>query len=434
MTQLRAGHGGRATAAAPTLVTAVASIDELAGSLASRYRERMLSLEVPAQGELRRVAVGAAVEVWLREDGVRDAMRPELLARLVDELAGFGPLEPILADPAVSEILINGVESLFVEVDGRLQPTTLRFRDAAHLRSVVERLLVGTGRRVDDGSPMVDARLADGSRLNAVVPPIAAGGPLVTIRRPPALRLGFDRLVERGTVDGSVAAFLHAAVLGRCSMVVSGGTGAGKTTLLAAVSALVPASQRIVVLEDVGELVIDHPHAVSLECRPPGRDGGEGVTLRDLVRNSLRMRPDRIVVGEVRGVEAADMLQAMNTGHEGSMTTLHANSARDALSRLESMVSLAWPGHSETTLRGWVAAAVDLVVHCERLPDGRRVVTEVAAVDGDDGIGLRATPVYRLDPQSGAAVGCGEVPRRCLERMARHGVRFPPSLFSGEPA
>ena len=407
-----------------------ASVDEIAAVLAARYRERLVTLELPPHGELRRLAVGGAVEAWLREDGVRASLRDELLARLVDELAGLGPLEPLLADPRVTEILVNGIRGVHVEVDGRLQTTALRFRDAAHLRSVVERLLVGTGRRVDDGSPMVDARLADGSRLNAVVPPIAPDGPLVTIRRPPAARLAFSDLVERGTLDGPTAAFLHAAVLGRCSMVVSGGTGAGKTTLLAAVAALVPETQRIVILEDVGELVVAHPHAVSVECRPAGRDGAAEVTLRDLVRNSLRMRPDRIVVGEVRGPEAADMLQAMNTGHEGSMATLHANTAQDALRRLESMVAMAWPGHAETTLRAWVGAAVDVVVHCERREDGHRVVTEVAAVDADDAASLRAVPLYRRDHRGQGGSGCGEVPRRCLERMARNGVRFPASLFA----
>jgi pilus assembly protein CpaF len=278
-----------------------------ASDLCARYRERLVAYPLPDDPAGRRVAVAGVVEAWLRADGIVDhERRARLLYELVDELAGLGPLEPLLADDRVAEVLVNGLDPIRVEVDGTLHETSLRFRDAEQLRGVIERMLGGTGRRVDDGSPMVDARLSDGSRLNAVLPPVAVAGPLITLRRPSRRRLGFEELVESGSLDRRVASFLHAAVLGGCNIVVSGGTGTGKTTLLAALAALVPPEQRLVVLEDVAELTIDHPHQARLECRPAGRDGGGEVVLRDLVRNSLRMRPDRIVVGEVRGPEAQD--------------------------------------------------------------------------------------------------------------------------------
>jgi pilus assembly protein CpaF len=400
------------------------------GELSRRYRERLVQLVLPDDLTERRVAVSAAVDGWLRDDGLANPdERSAILRELVDDIAGLGPLEPLLADPNVAEILVNGLDAIRVEIEGRLLDTPFRFRDADQLRGVIDRILVGTGRRIDDGSPMVDARLLDGSRLNAVLPPVAVGGPLLTVRRPPARRRGFHELVESGSLDGRIAAFLHAAVLGECNVVVSGGTGAGKTTLLAAMAALVPPEERLVVLEDVAELCIEHPHQARLECRPPGRDAGGEIVLRDLVRNSLRMRPDRIVVGEVRGAEAADMVAAMNTGHQGSMATLHANSASDALQRLEGMLAMAWPALGERQPRRWIASAVDVIVHCDRDAGGRRRVAEVAVADLADSGELKATAVFRHDGVSPARAS-GEVPRRCLERMAANGVTFPPSMFA----
>jgi pilus assembly protein CpaF len=395
-----------------------------------RYRERLVSLALPDELTERRLAVATAAEAWLREEGVGDPdERSAILCELVDDLAGLGPLEPLLADPTVTEILVNGLDRIRVEVDGRLLDTDVHFREVEQLRGVIERILTGTGRRIDDGSPMVDARLRDGSRLNAVLPPVAVGGPLLTIRRSPQQRRGFEELVESGSLDGRIAAFLHAAVLGDCNIVVSGGAGAGKTTLLAALVALVPPEERVVVLEDVAELSIDHPHVAQLECRPPGRDGGGEIVLRDLVRNSLRMRPDRILVGEVRGPEAADMVAAMNTGHQGSMATLHANSAADALQRLEGMLAMAWPALGQGQPRRWIASAIDVVVHCQRDGAGRRHVAEVAVIDLDDSGGLNAAAVFQHDG-SQPARATGEVPRRCLERMAAAGVSFPVSMFA----
>jgi pilus assembly protein CpaF len=412
-----------------------ATLSESFSEFAERYRERLVGLPTYPHRETHRIAVATAIEGWLRLDGVDDTARRDLLAPLVDELAGLGPLEQLLADDRVTEILVNGTDPIVVEVDGVLHHTDLRFRDVEHLRSVTERMLIGSGRRIDDGAPMVDARLTDGSRMNAVLPPVAANGPLVTIRRVPRQRLDLEALVVGGMLDGPVAAFLHAAVLGRCNLVVSGGTGAGKTTLLAALAGVVPSQQRLVVLEDASELRIHHPHVAALEGRPSGRDGGGEVTLRDLVRNSLRMRPDRLIVGEVRGPEAADMLQAMNTGHDGSMTTLHANSAQDAAARLESMLAMAWPGLEVAVLRGWIVGAIDIIVHCERSLDAGRVITEVAAVEGDRDAAapgpMSIVPLFTRTGRAHAALRpCGEVPRGCLERMARNGVQFPPSIFA----
>jgi pilus assembly protein CpaF len=285
---------------------------------------------------------------------------------------------------------------------------------------------------------MVDARLADGSRLNAVLPPVAIGSPLISLRRPPVRHLGIEELVDDGSVDGSMAAFLHAAVIGRCNLIISGGAASGKTTLLAALCDLVPEQQRLVVLEDVAEIATRHPHAVRQETRPGGCDGGRRVTLGDLVRNSLRMRPDRLVVGEVRGDEVADMLAAMNTGQDGSMTTVHANNPVDALARLETLLAIAWRGEAVATMKTWISRAIDLVVHCERGADGRRWISEIAAVDPDARGELTGVAVHRLRAPVPVGVAnasaCGEVPRRCLERMARHGILFPPRLFSPNEA
>jgi pilus assembly protein CpaF len=365
----------------------------------------------------------------LRERLVRDL--PALAAldgRLGSDIAaiasllGAGPLEPLLADERISEIMVNGPGSIHVEIDGRLQPCDVRFDSEEQLRACIERLLAGTGRRLDESVPAVDAVLGDGTRLNAVLPPVAVGGPLLTLRRPRRRALRFAELVRDGAVPRHVAAFLHAAVIGRCNLLISGGTGAGKTTLLAAVCALVPPEQRIVTVEDVAELRIQHPHVVAQQCRDRLTEGVAAVDMRALVRNTLRMRPDRIVVGEVRGAEAADMVAAMNTGHPGSMSTVHANSAADALTRLEAMLALAWPSLASPTLRAWLTGAIDVVVHCDRDASGSRRVTEVVATD-DSNVCI----VY-----DGGALH--SPPRRCLERMARHGIDFAVDLVRSDVA
>jgi len=342
-------------------------------------------------------------------------------AAIAADLVGAGPLERLLGDGRVTEIMVNGPDSVHVEVDGCLQPTELRFRDEAHLRSVIDRLVAAAGRRVDEGSPTVDGVLPDGTRLNAVLPPVAVHGPLLTLRRPRARALTLADLLRSGSLSPAVAAFLHAAVMGRCNVLVSGGASAGKTTLLAALASLVPADQRIVTVEDVPELRIDHPHVAAQQCRPALGAAAAPVDMRALVRNTLRMRPDRIVVGEVRGAEAADMVAAMNTGHPGSMSTVHANGAQDALARVEAMLGLAWPGLSAMTLRSWITRAIDVVVHCERDASGRRCVAEVVALDD-----THVEPVATRDGDDGLVLR--RPPDRCLDRMSRHGVDFRPEL------
>jgi pilus assembly protein CpaF len=404
---------------------------------ATTYRERLARMagSLDPDPKARRVQVIAAVDRWLgTEECAAGGDHDRLLRALADELLGAGPLQALLDDDAVTEIMVNGPTDVYAEVDGLLRRTPIAFRDADHIHTVIERLLTGAGRRLDQGSPMVDARLADGTRLNAVLPPVAVGTPLLTLRRPPRRRLGVEELLELGSLHRGMAAFLHAAVLGRCNLLVSGGAGSGKTTLLAALCDLAPEGQRILVLEDVAELVLRHPHAVRQESRPAGPDGGREVTLADMVRNGLRMRPDRLIIGEVRGNEAADMVAAMNTGHEGSMTTLHANGPADALVRLETLLALAWRGQPGITTSTWIAAAIDLVVHCQRGADGGRWVAEIAAVEQGQTGDIAVTTLYRLDEHIShngvLSAALGEVPRRCLERMARHGVLFPPALFA----
>ncbi|HXA27257.1 MAG TPA: ATPase, T2SS/T4P/T4SS family [Candidatus Angelobacter sp.] len=383
-------------------------------TLADRLREQLVR-ELPALAALQPGGVErlpAILDSWLAGSG----MDPEATAGLAADLLGAGPLEALLADERITEIMVNGPGDVRVEVDGRLQPTDVRFASEPRLRAVIDRLLAGTGRRLDESMPTVDAVLADGTRLNAVLPPVALAGPLLTLRRPRRATLSLADLVRLGSVPRAVAAFLHAAVIGRCNIVVSGGTGAGKTTLLAALAALVPTDQRIVTVEDVAELRIDHPHVVAQQCRDPLAAGVAPIDMRALLRNTLRMRPDRIVVGEVRGAEAADMVAAMNTGHPGSMSTVHANSAGDAHSRLEALVSLAWPSVATSTVRGWLATAIDVIVQCERDQSGRRVVSEVVAID-DYNFGA-------IFDRAGEPELLRRPPRRCLDRMSRHGIDF----------
>jgi len=381
----------------------------VSGRLAADRLRELIVRDLPA---LSALGVAAAADAWLASAG-GDAQGAAALAA---DLLGAGPLEPLLADQRITEIMVNGPTQVHVEVDGRLRPCDARFDSADHLRAVIERLLAGTGRRLDESTPTVDAVLADGTRLNAVLPPVALHGPLLTLRRPRRTALRLADLVGSGAVPPQLAAFLHAAVVGRCNLLVSGGTGAGKTTLLAALCALVPADQRIVTVEDVAELRVEHPHVVAQQCRDPLAPGVAPVDMRALLRNTLRMRPDRIVVGEVRGTEAADMVMAMNTGHPGSMSTVHANGAGDALTRLEAMLGLGWPSATGATVQHWLRAAVDVVVHCQRDASGRRSVAQVAAMDDDNMATLYDAERSDTLLQS--------PPRRCLDRMARHGVDF----------
>jgi pilus assembly protein CpaF len=363
------------------------------GAMADRYRvrvrEEMTVLPPGADTRELRLIVAARLRDLLERDRVILPVieLERLVEEVVDDAVGLGPLEPLMRDPAVTEVIANGPAAVFVERGGKLVPEAVRFRDAEHLRQVIERAVGAGGRRVDDASPMVDVRLPDGSRVNAVLPPLAIDGPLLTIRRFPSEPMTIADLVDLGTLTHGQVELLGRAVRGRVNVVVSGGTGTGKTTLLNALAGFVGRAERIVTVEDAAELRLPGHHVARLESRPANVEGRGEVTLRALVRNALRMRPDRIVVGEVRGGEALDMLQAMNTGHDGSLTTVHASSTADALRRIETMALMAGLDLPHSAVREQVQAAVDVVVHLVRTADGARVVRRI---DGrDDGSGLR---------------------------------------------
>ncbi|WP_212523405.1 CpaF family protein [Actibacterium sp. MT2.3-13A] len=308
-----------------------------------------------------------------------------LISDIADEILGLGPIEPLLDDETISDILVVGYNKVYVERFGRLQETEVRFKDEEHLMRIINKIVASVGRRVDESSPLVDARLADGSRVNVAVRPVAVDGPQVSIRKFAKRPFDLNRLVKVGTLAQAMADLLAIAVEGKVSMVVSGGTGSGKTTLLNALSSYIPHEERLVTIEDAAELQLQQPHVVRLETRPPTVDGRNEIIQRDLVKNALRMRPDRIIVGEVRGAEAFDMLQAMNTGHEGSMTTIHSNSPRDALGRMEQMVGMAGMPMTQNAIRVQIASAIDLIVQLSRMRDGSRKVVSIAEITGMEG-------------------------------------------------
>ncbi len=362
----------------------------------------------------------------------------QLLARRIeDEVLGLGPLEPLLSDPTISDILVNGAKSVFVERRGKLEPTTITFHNDAHLMNIIDRIVSAVGRRVDESSPMVDARLADGSRVNAIIPPLAIDGPMLSIRRFAVERLGVADLLKFGTLTQPVADVLRAIVIGRLNVVISGGTGAGKTTMLNVLSGFIPATERIVTIEDSAELQLQQPHVVRLETRPPNIEGKGEVPQRELLRNSLRMRPDRIVVGEVRGGEALDMLQAMNTGHDGSLTTVHANTPRDALGRIETMVSMTGIAFPIRALRAQIASAINIVIQVQRGDDGRRRVTSVQEISGMEGDIITMSEIFTFRRSGVDAEGnvqgrleaTGVVPA-FHQRVAVRGIDLPISVFA----
>ena len=352
--------------------------------LAARLRERLIERRraEAASGARADEDIEASVRALVDEHAaiLPLAEREEVAARIVRDSVGLGPLEVLLADPAVEEVMVNGPGCVYVERRGVLEPTDVRFEDEDNLRNAIERILAPLGRRVDELSPMVDARLADGSRVNVVIPPLAIDGPALSIRRFGATRPDPDQLVALGTIDAEQRRLLEEAVAGRRSVLVSGGTGSGKTTLLNALSSFIAPGERVVTIEDAAELRLQQPHVVRLESRPAGVEGRGEVTIRDLLRNALRMRPDRIVIGEVRGIEALDLLTALNTGHDGALSTVHANSPGDALRRLETLALMAGVGLPHAAVAEQVQRGIDLVVHLQRRPDGSRRVTEIAEV------------------------------------------------------
>ncbi len=324
------------------------------------------------------------------------SVRQRIITELQDEVLGLGPLEGLLADKTVADILVNGPNQVYVERQGKLEKTPLRFDSERHLLTIIDRIVSSVGRRIDESSPMVDARLRDGSRVNAIIPPLAVDGPMLSIRRFAVDRLTAENLVQLGTLTPTVARLLEVVVKARLNVLVSGGTGAGKTTMLNVLSGFIPHRERIVTIEDSAELQLQQPHVVRLETRPPNIEGRGEVTQRDLVRNSLRMRPDRIIVGEVRGGEALDMLQAMNTGHDGSLTTIHANAPRDALSRIESMVAMSGINLPSRQLRAQVASAIDVVLQVERHEDGKRRLVSLQEINGLEGEIITMSEIFEF--------------------------------------
>ena len=368
------------------------------------------------------------------------AERQALVQSVFDDILGYGPIDRLLRDPNVSEIMVNGPERVFIERDGKIVLTDVHFVDETHLRRIIDKIVSQVGRRVDEATPMVDARLPDGSRVNVIVHPLAIGGPFLTIRRFRADPFTAQDLVAMATMTEQVARFIELCVRGRLNVVVSGGTGTGKTTLLNVLSAFIPGDERIVTIEDAKELQLQQPHVLCLEARPPNIEGRGEIRIRDLVRNSLRMRPDRIVVGEARGAEALDMLQAMNTGHDGSLTTVHSNAPRDTLSRIETMALMAGMDLPVKVIREQMASALDLIVHLSRLRDGTRRVTHISEVMGMEGDVIVLQDLYLYDYSMGIdATGrfLGELKSTGIrpgfsERLANYGVNLDHSLFAGE--
>ena len=324
-------------------------------------------------------------------------LRAQIFNEIVDELSGLGPIQPLLDDPDISEVMVNGAKKVFIEKNGKLMKSPVTFEDDNHVLRIIDRIILPLGRRVDADSPTVDARLLDGSRVNAVIPPVAIDGPSITIRKFKKDKLSTQQLIEYGSITANMGEFLRACVVSRFNIVISGGTGSGKTTLLNVLSGFIPAEERIVTIEDAAELQLQQEHVMRMETKTPNTDGKGAVTIRDLVRNSLRMRPDRIVVGEVRGGEALDMLQAMNTGHDGSLTTVHSNSPRDAISRIETLVLMAGMDLPLKVVRQQISSAVDLIVQQTRLKDGTRKVTAITEVNGMEGDTVVLTDIFKFE-------------------------------------
>ena len=391
-----------------------------------------------ADPQVMQIEVRRAIERILDEENapLSGLERERVQTDVINELFGLGPLEPLLEDKSISDILVNGAKQIYVERKGKLEKTDIEFRDDAHLMQIIDRIVSRIGRRVDESSPMVDARLPDGSRVNAIIPPLAIDGPSLSIRRFGTDPLKITDLIEFKALTPALAQFIEAAVKSRLNILVAGGTGAGKTTLLNCLSAFIPHDERIVTIEDSAELIIQQPHVVRLETRPPNIEGKGEITIRHLVKNSLRMRPERIIIGEVRSDEAIDMLQAMNTGHDGCLATVHSNTPRDALSRLETMMAMANLRISEKGMRQQISSAIQLVVQCARLNDGSRKVTHVTEIIGMEGEIITMQEIFKftrtgVGPKGevlGAFKATGIRPR-CSDRLESYGFRLPANMF-----
>jgi len=411
---------------------------------ANVHRKLLNRLNLEALASVERSRAEAEIRTLLfeliAEEGMPLSMseRDVILGEVIDEVFGLGPLEPLLRDPTISDILVNTYKQVYVERSGRLERLPTTFQDDKHLMRVIDRIVSGVGRRVDDSSPMVDARLPDGSRVNAIIPPLAVDGPLLSIRRFPAERLKAEDLLPIKSLTRPMLEFLEHSVKNRLNMLISGGTGAGKTTLLNVLSSFIPDRERIVTIEDAAELQLQQEHVGRLETRPPNVEGKGAIRQRQLVINSLRMRPDRIVIGEVRGEEALDMLQAMNTGHDGSLTTVHANTPRDALSRIETMISMGAMNLPERAMRQQIASAIQIVVQQTRMSDGTRKVTSISEITGMEGDVITMQEIFCFEKlglaQDGKVIGrfraTGVRPKAC-ERLKASGVHLPADMFEG---
>ena len=412
-----------------------------------KVRELVLSEVAPKASGLSQTALESEVKTALdkilqREDvKVSPRERRAFVQEMISDTLGYGPLDPLLSDPTVTEIMCNNYEDVWIERDGRLHRTPATFTDDQQYRHVIEKIVAGVGRRIDESSPMVDARLPDGSRVNAILPPLAIHGPILTIRKFAADPYTVKDLINFGTFTLDLSVVMEACVRGKLNILVSGGTGTGKTTNLNVLSSFIPEGERIVTIEDAAELQLQQSHVLSLESRPPNAEGAGEVRIRDLVRNALRMRPDRIIVGEVRGAEALDMLSAMNTGHEGSMTTVHSNGPRDALSRLETMTLMAGYELPIKAIREQINSALNQIMHLDRMPDGRRVVTSVTELQGMEGetILLQEIFKYRAFPRAengrtgGELVATGLRPK-FLDKLSELGIDVPASAFRAPTA
>jgi pilus assembly protein CpaF len=386
-----------------------------------------------------RTQIGTVVERLVADEGIPMTLaeRERVIEEILDEVFGLGPLEPLLKDPSISDIMVNGFDNVYIERAGRVIETNIRFKDNAHVRLIIERIVSAVGRRIDDSSPIVDARLADGSRVCAVIPPLSLIGPVMSIRRYGKKVLSSEDLLKNETLTTGMLDFLSGCVEARLNVVVSGGSGSGKTTMLNTLSRFIPEEERIITIEDTAELRLQQSHVVRLETRPVNIEGAGAITQRDLVINTLRMRPDRIIVGESRGAEALDMLQAMNTGHDGSMTTVHANAARDAFTRLETMVMMASQHVPDKVIRQQLASAINIVVQMSRLSDGSRKVMTIGEVTGVEHDQVQMQDIFEYERTGisargkvlGKFHGCATQPV-CLERLKAYGVHLSPAIFN----
>jgi pilus assembly protein CpaF len=413
----------------------------LKASLHKKLVDELKDVKEPEEGDNRFMAkrIEELVERYLTSDGENRIPRPERLriaGEIVDEIMGYGPITSLLNDPEVSEIMVNGPDQVYVERNGILELTDVFFRDNDHVMNIIDRIVSPLGRRIDESMPMVDARLPDGSRVNAIIPPLSLNGPVITIRKFSRDPFTVEDLINFGTLTPPMAAFLEACVRARLNIVVSGGTGSGKTTTLNVLSSFIPPSERIVTIEDAAELQLRQPHVVALESRPPNIEGKGAITIRDLVRNALRMRPDRIIVGEVRSGEALDMLQAMNTGHDGSLTTGHANSPRDMLSRLETMVLMAGMDLPVRAIREQISSAIDLIIQQSRLRDGSRRITHITEVLGMEGEVIVLQDLYTFrqtgidrDGKIKGYFSCTGIRPKFMDIIEACGIKLPPNVF-----